>query len=128
MSITMILEIEEKIDKAVLVNCLKQVGVSFQSNGDLCVCGNFIRSNMHYVMEKKDGVLEAEGGDGQDWRVGWRIIFHYVTAFFDQCSDELHQFLRLLEEKTLGRFILSFQFEYLCAYRDENGFKEVERF
>lgn len=131
MSIMMVLEADECLCRAEVQTVLAACGIFDITEEQDTLTGNFPLSNMYFVFDdsaQDDTSVTAEGASNIEWRVGSRMIFHYVTANFDECSAELHEFLERLTELTERHFVLSFQSERVYAVRDKNGLQIFEKF
>ncbi|BCF94198.1 hypothetical protein [Paraburkholderia largidicola] len=123
MSIMMVLEIERGVESAKIVRILESTGATAILDKQPKIHGNFPISNMFYSYEEcsaLEGKPKAEDFHG-DWAVGSRIVFVYVNDRLADCSSQLHDFLRTIDEIVFSRWVLSFQYESVCAMRDRHG-------
>ena len=120
MTIMMSLEIEEGVsfDELSLVLC---------SMGDCSVdakhlIGNFRYSNCYFVFRyvfPSDDV--ATDGVLVDWKVGVRGAFHCSIEMLAECSEDIKMFLENFSKEFDFKFVFSFQYESVYAWRDEFG-------
>jgi hypothetical protein len=73
------------------------------------------------------GRLKAEDYD-VDWFVGGEVVFTYVISRFDECSAQLHDFLEVFSNAFPSKWVLSFQYESVCAVRDDAGLQWLKKF
>lgn len=130
MSIMMTLEADQQLLRAEVLAALAMCNVSEIVEDKDTVTGNFPKSNMYFVFSdvNEDTSIATDDASDMQWKVGSRMVFHYVTSTFDECSSGLHQFLLKLTELSKAHFILSFQYETLYAVRDENGLQIFNKF
>lgn len=128
MSLMMMLELDEHASKNMIHDVLTQSGLDICMETDDRIDGNFPRSNMFVSFEVvKNGRLKAEDYS-VDWLVGGEVVFTYVISHFDECSAQLHDFLQTLSDDTPWRWVLSFQYESVCAVRDDAGLQWLKQF
>lgn len=128
MSLMMMLELDELASKQMIRDALILSGVDICMETDDRIDGNFPRSNMFVSFESvKDGRLKAEDYS-VDWLVGGKVVFAYVISRFDECSAQLHDFLQTLSDATQSKWVLSFQYESVCAVRDDAGVQWLKKF
>jgi hypothetical protein len=73
---------------------------------------------------KRDGVIRAEGAHGCHFKVTGTILFRINNAMYDEAVATIKTVLTQLTERTSMLFVLSHQFEEVCAIRDlERGFE-----
>jgi hypothetical protein len=122
-----------------VVLALKSAGVMDLVDEEFGLSGNFSDSNMHFLLFDRTKPYWVENGvsscliaEGYSQELGWdiwiRISFKCVPERYNECSKELHRFLRKLGGHTSGYFLLSFQYENVYAIRDENGLRFLEDF
>jgi hypothetical protein len=128
MSVMMMLEMDCRSSEEAIREALVDCGVStFVPRGE-GFDGNFPSSNMFFLFEPiDDGRVKAEDC-GVEWRVGGEMTFVYVISKFDECSKQLHNFLQHLSSATSSNWILSFQYESVCAIRDDVGVHFIKDF
>jgi hypothetical protein len=128
MSLMMMLELDDQASQSVIRNALAQCGVVDLIGRENGFEGNFPSSNMYFFFESvQDGRLCAEGIE-VEWLVGGKIVFVYVISAFDECSRQLHEFLQCLSKMSSARWVLSFQYESVCAVRDDGGLQWLKNF
>jgi hypothetical protein len=126
----MVLEAESGLRRMEILAALASCNVSEVVEDKKSLTGNFPRSNMYFVLDEfgESSSIAAEGASDLTWSVASTMTFYYVTANFDECSLELHKFLRALTESSKACFVLSFQYERLYALRDQKGLHIFEKF
>ena len=83
---------------------------------------------MYFFFEPvKNGSLQAEEAH-VDWSVEGKMVFVYVISAFDECSKQLHEFLQNLSDMVPSEWVLSFQYESVCATRDGSGLHWLKTF
>ena len=128
MSLMMMLELDQYASKRVIRDVLSRSDVDVCLETNERIDGNFPHSNMFFSFESvKNGRLKAEDYS-VDWSVGGEVVFAYVISRFDECSQQLHDFLRTLSDATPSKWVLSFQYESVCAVRDEAGLQWLKTF
>lgn len=128
MSLMMMLELDQYASKNMIRDVLGRSGVDICMDADDRIDGNFPRSNMFVSFESvKSGRLKAENYP-VDWFVGAEILFTYVISRFDECGAQLHDFLQTLSDATPLKWVLSFQYESVCAVRDDAGIQWLKQF
>lgn len=131
MSISMDLEADYRLEKEVILSVLSQLKVTNIFEKENGFTGNFPDSNMYFYFSEEfsDPALRAENWvEKITWDVKMRMVFYYVIAAYDLCSEQLHQFLKLLSQSCSANYILSFQYEKVVAIRNERGLKFLHDF
>lgn len=131
MSISMDLEADYRLEKEVIVRVLSQLKVTNILEKGNGFTGNFPESNMYFYFseELSDPTLRAENwAEKIAWDVRMRMVFYYAISSYDLCSEQLHQFLKLLSQSCSANYILSFQYEKVVAIRDESGLQFLHDF
>ena len=137
MSIEMNVEFSEGLSREDVISSLEENGAIFviDDNG---IRGNFSDSNMYFWYIDQNFVgwrargysdsLLAEVDLSSTWTVHARSGFIYVLDSFDRCSSELMCFVESIAKRSKVRFVLSFQYETICALRDHNGLRYLCKF
>jgi hypothetical protein len=125
------LEADGLLNKEVILRVLDQLEVTNIVETENGFSGNFPESNMYFYCsdECTDSILRAEDRGGPvQWEVKMRMVFYYVIASLNLCSEQLHQFLSLLSQSGSAKFVLSFQYEKVLAIRDDYGLRFLHDF
>lgn len=62
--------------------------------------------------------MVAEGYSGRSFLVRFVIVFRLNMDVVAESANDMHLFLSLLAENTSYKFVLSFQYENVRAYRE----------
>lgn len=130
MSVMMVLEFDHQISTMEIRDILARCDVSALAECVEGFTGNFPSSNMFFSCEhydSKGGYVRAED-ENVDWDVGGRMIFVYMMSAFEACSMQLHNFLLAMSNATTSSWVLSFQYESICAIRDYAGIHWLKDF
>ncbi|MDW3684261.1 hypothetical protein RA280_21400 [Cupriavidus sp. CV2] len=131
MSIMMMFEADSHISEADVRLALSRCGVDRLVEREGGFSGNFPSSNMFFSYQHAadgEGAIKVEGATDFNWEVGCRLMFTYVTASYTECSSQLHCFAEMISEVSDGSWVLSFQYEVICAKKDDNGFIVLKDF
>ncbi|WP_157644559.1 hypothetical protein [Burkholderia ubonensis] len=116
MSLMMMLEMDRSVGVDLVRQILARCGADvLADNGDE-FNGNFQLSNMFFSFFKiQGGRVKAEDFEG-DWDVGAEMTFVYVISELERCRKQLRCFLDGLSEVAACNWVLSFQYESVCAF------------
>jgi hypothetical protein len=84
--------------------------------------GSFSESNAFFVYSKNSS-LEEIATDQENplgWEVGARLVVHCPIGALAESAKELDDFMDALVSAVDTRFLLSFQYESICAVRDRD--------
>lgn len=118
MSITMVLELEDGISLSEVSLAMEEVGAEFSVENE-CIKGNFLRSNCYFLFRFNNftEAVSAEGG-GMKWEVSAEVFFNSAIDCLDRTWMDIKDFLVSLSKLGSARFVLSFQYEVIYAYRE----------
>ncbi|WP_155518259.1 hypothetical protein [Ralstonia solanacearum] len=131
MSVMMMVEADSRLSESAVLDALSSCGVNdvvSRSNG---FGGNFPSSNMFFTYERstdEQQEIRTEGMRDSGWSVGCRLVFVYVIPHLAECGSQLDKFLQVISDVSEANWVLSFQYESICAVRDENGFCKLREF
>jgi hypothetical protein len=125
MSILMMLEFESPISDAEVRDALARCGVTELREDKNRYAGNFPTSNMCLSFNHCDAAVDRVKAEKMyaAWSLGAQMGFVYVISQYDECSAQLHTFLETISDVSSSNWVLSFQYESLCAIRDSDGLR-----
>lgn len=133
MSISLDIEIESKVVIDDILAILREMKFEYILKNDNEISGNFPKSKIFAVFKRVSNINEmkprTEGADfARDWEIGVRANFYYVMSKYDECSADMHEFLRKLNNKSDAYFIFSFERERIYAVKDNEGVRFLNEF
>lgn len=133
MSISLDIEIESKVDMDDILSILHEMKFEYIVKNDKEIRGNFPISRIfavfQRVLDKNEMNPRTEGAYfARDWEIGVRANFYYVMSKYDECSADMHEFLRKLNNKSDAYFIFSFEREKIYAVKDNEGIRFLNEF
>lgn len=125
MSATMFLELEEGLTEDELRMAACRCGAVAPSDehpfGTLAV---FPSSDLDVYVHSDSGNsrVVAEGlPQPADWPVGLRVSLGIAQPTYDLCLQDIRRLIEQLTMSTTKRFVVSREYEKLCALRDQQG-------
>lgn len=127
MSTTMFLELEEGLTEEDLRTAAYQCGAVAPSDehpfGTVAV---FPMSYLDVYVHSDSGHsrVVAEGlPQPADWRVGLRVSLGLIQETYEQCLQDVRRLIEQLTVSSDKRFVVSLEYEKLCALRDQQGLR-----
>jgi hypothetical protein len=130
MSLDMTLEIEGSVPTQIARQLLKDHNVEPVEKDSQTLVGTF-PSFMYAVYKKLDKARLAyaeDSGPWQDYLIGDVCTLIYTKNSYDQRREEMRNFVESFARTLPNRFVLSFQYEGVYAYRDEHGLHKLSNF
>lgn len=139
MATELMLEIEDTLDKSIIVNSLVYAGASEfseESTGFDCFFDETKISAYVYEKSKpywtesgtRDEVVAEDLDFVFSWKVGFRVIFRYPRNAHTESNAQINSVLRFLEKNSMVNFVLSFQYEKIIAVRNASGLNFLSSF